>query len=84
MIHQYLFIDFEFTIQEDDRKRRDFFQEFLEVGIVSVLDNEVYETYNSFVKPELNPVLTGRCKDFLEIAQEDVDGGISFDNLSAS
>jgi sporulation inhibitor KapD len=81
MTQQYLFIDFEFTMPDDDKKRRGFFHEIIEVGLVHVVHNEVQETFSAFVKPEVNPILNERCKNFLDVTQDDVDAGITFHEL---
>ncbi|MBO8173528.1 MAG: 3'-5' exonuclease KapD [Bacillaceae bacterium] len=81
MTKQYLFLDFEFTMPDDDKNRRGFFQEIIEVGLVRVVHNTVHETFSSFVKPEVNPFLNERCKNFLDITQDDVDSGITFHEL---
>lgn len=80
MSEQYLFIDFEFSMPEEKRSRS-FIPEIIEVGLVSVVHEEVYDTFATYVKPELNPKLTDRCKQFLNITQEQVDHGISLNEL---
>ena len=79
--HQYLFLDFEFTMPESKASPEGFFPEIIEVGIVSVLNGEVYDQFSSYVRPNKFPVLTERCKAFLNITQEQVDQGISFEEL---
>jgi sporulation inhibitor KapD len=81
MAKRYLFVDFEFTMPENDKKRRDFVPEIIEAGVVFVSDNQVIETFTSFVKPEINSVLTECCKQFCGIEQADVDSGFSFVQL---
>lgn len=78
MVHQHLFIDFEFTMPETGEGGKSFFPEIIEVGVVSVIDQKISETYSSFVQPKCNPILTESCKSFLDITQADVDQGISF------
>ena len=75
---QFLFLDFEFTMPQNRKKPRGFFPEIIEVGLVSVVDCVVEDTYGSYVRPETFSCLTERCKKFLGIKQEAVDGGISF------
>ncbi|KXG09667.1 3'-5' exonuclease KapD [Anoxybacillus rupiensis] len=79
--HQYLFLDFEFTMPENKTKPRGFFPEIIEAGLVSVINGQVYDQFSSYVKPVHFPTLTERCKSFLNIAQEQVDQGISFEEL---
>ncbi|TKC15481.1 3'-5' exonuclease KapD [Robertmurraya kyonggiensis] len=79
--HQYLFIDFEFTMPEKSAKYRGFFPEIIEVGIVAVRNNQIYETFSSYVTPVRFPILSARCKSFLNISQEQVDTGMSFAEL---
>lgn len=78
---QLLIIDFEFTMPQQETGRRGYFPEIIEAGVISIRENEVFETFNSFVKPEHNSVLSERCKNFLGISQQDVDDGISFPTL---
>ncbi|EMA6345137.1 3'-5' exonuclease KapD [Bacillus cytotoxicus] len=75
---QFLFLDFEFTMPQNRKKPKGFFPEIIEVGLVSVVGCTMEDTYSSYVRPESFPNLTNRCKNFLGIAQEAVDGGISF------
>lgn len=81
MEHQYLFIDFEFTMPEKSAKYRGFFPEIIEVGIVAVRNNQIYDTFSSYVTPVRYPNLSERCKSFLNISQEQVDTGMSFAEL---
>lgn len=78
---QLLFLDFEFTMPQNRKKPKGFFPEIIEVGIVSVVNHVVVDTYSSYVKPETFSSLTERCKKFLGIQQEAVDDGISFATL---
>jgi sporulation inhibitor KapD len=78
MTQPYLFVDFEFTMPEDDKKRKGFIPEIIEVGVVAVRNNQVYDMFSSYVKPEINPILNERCKQFLDITQEAVDNGLTF------
>ena len=58
-----------------------FYQEIIEVGLVSVINETIQEQFSSFVNPLKFPALTGRCKKFLNITQNQVDRGISFEEL---
>lgn len=79
--HQYLFIDFEFTMPEGKSNPQGFYPEIIEVGLVSVKNQKILEQYSSYVKPTKFPILTERCKSFLNISQEQVSNGISFRDL---
>lgn len=79
--HQYLFIDFEFTMPESKSNPHGFFPEIIEVGLVSVINQKIYDKFSSFVKPSFFPTLTDRCKGFLHLSQAQVDNGISFPQL---
>lgn len=79
--HQYLFIDFEFTMPEKSERFRGFFPEIIEAGIVSVIGDQINEQFSSFVTPVRFPILSERCKSFLHISQKQVDQGISFEDL---
>ncbi len=76
-----IFIDFEFTMPDRHSKRRGFYQEIIEAGIVLVEKGQIIEQFSSFVVPVRFPVLTERCRSFLNITQKQVDGGISFHEL---
>jgi sporulation inhibitor KapD len=75
---QYLFIDFEFTMPERNVRMKDFFAEIIEVGLVSVVNDQIQEQFSSYVTPLKFPILSERCKSFLHISQQQVDNGISF------
>lgn len=75
---QHLFIDFEFTMPEKNKKNPDFYPEIIEAGIVVVQDGKVADQFSSFVTPIRFPLLTERCKSFLNISQQQVDEGMSF------
>ncbi|WP_124728789.1 3'-5' exonuclease KapD [Staphylospora marina] len=66
---------------EAGENARGFFAEIIEAGVVSVRNGQREASFGTFVRPEVNPVLTERCKEFLGITQEDVDGGIAFADL---
>ncbi|MGG0940192.1 3'-5' exonuclease KapD [Brevibacillus centrosporus] len=83
MTKPYLFVDFEFTMPEDNRERKGFVPEIIEAGVVVVRNNEVHDTFSAYVKPAINPVLSERCKQFLDITQEAVDRGITIQELVA-
>ncbi|AEB25285.1 sporulation inhibitor [Bacillus amyloliquefaciens XH7] len=76
-----LIIDFEFTMPDGKYSPQNFFPEIIEAGIVKTVDDEVAETFSSYIKPKKFPKLTKRCKTFLNITQEDVDGGITFNEF---
>jgi sporulation inhibitor KapD len=79
--HQYLFIDFEFTMPEKSERFKGFYPEIIEAGIVSVVDDKVNEQFSSFVTPIRFPILSERCKSFLHISQKQVEQGIPFQDL---
>lgn len=58
-----------------------FYPEIIEVGVVSVRNHEVEEQFSSYVKPIQFPLLSERCKTFLQISQAKIDEGISFSEL---
>ncbi|MEH6937034.1 3'-5' exonuclease KapD [Bacillus sp. JJ664] len=82
MKEQFLFIDFEFTMPDGRSKGIKFFPEIIEVGFVSVVNEEINQTYSSFVKPIQFPTLSSRCKRFLNISQKNVDQGIKLKELA--
>jgi sporulation inhibitor KapD len=79
--HQHLFIDFEFTMPEKNKKNPDFYPEIIEAGIVVVQNGKIIEQFSSFVTPIKFFKLTDRCKTFLNITQKQVDYGIPFQQL---
>ncbi|GLB59650.1 3'-5' exonuclease KapD [Cytobacillus sp. NCCP-133] len=79
--HQFLFIDFEFTMPEKGGAFRGFYPEIIEAGIVSVVNSQICEEFSSYVIPDRFPQLSERCKAFLHIKQEQVDQGITFVEL---
>jgi sporulation inhibitor KapD len=81
VFHQHLFIDFEFTMPEKNRKTPDFYPEIIEAGIVVVQNSKVIEQFSSFVTPVKFTRLTERCKTFLSITQKQVDLGMPFQEL---
>ena len=64
-----IIVDLEATCSE----KRDIENEIIEIGAVKIQNNVVVSTFNEFVKPILNPVLTDFCKELTTISQEDVD-----------
>jgi sporulation inhibitor KapD len=78
---QHLFIDFEFTMPEKNKKNPEFYPEIIEAGIVVVQEGKIIEQYSSFVTPTKFSKLTERCKSFLNISQKQVDHGIPFAQL---
>lgn len=80
-LQQHLFIDFEFTMPEKNKKNPDFYPEIIEAGIVVVQSGKIIEQFSSFVTPVKFIKLTDRCKAFLNITQTQVDQGISFNQL---
>ena len=78
---QYLFIDFEFTMPEKGKRTKGFYPEIIEAGIVAVVNNQIYEKYSTYVTPVRFPILSDRCKSFLRINQDQVDHGITFNEL---
>lgn len=79
--HQYLFIDFEFTMPERSEKFKGFYPEIIEAGIVAVVNDQIVEQFSSFVTPIRFPILSERCKSFLHISQKQVEQGIPFQDL---
>jgi sporulation inhibitor KapD len=78
---QYLFIDFEFTMPEGKMKPEGFYPEIIEVGFAAVINDQIIDQFSSFVIPDKFPRLTDRCKNFLNISQEQVDSGMPFKEL---
>lgn len=79
--HQYIFIDFEFTMPEGKVKNGKFFPEIIEVGAIVVVNDKIMDEFSAFVRPAKYQILSERCKNFLGIEQSSVDHGLSFKNL---
>lgn len=79
--HQHVFIDFEFTMPEGKSNPVGFYPEIIEVGLVSVVKDTIQKQFSSFVTPKKFPLLTDRCKRFLNIQQNQIDSGMSFEGL---
>ena len=62
--HQYIFIDFEFTMPEGRVKNGKFFPEIIEVGAIVVVNDKIVDEFSAFIRPEKHPVLSERCKNF--------------------
>ncbi|QVY60861.1 3'-5' exonuclease KapD [Cytobacillus gottheilii] len=80
-VRQHLFIDFEFTMPDKGKQYKGFYPEIIEVGVVSVINNQIFEEFSSYVTPTQYPKLSKRCKSFLNISQQQVDDGIAFSEL---
>jgi len=78
---QLLFIDFEFTMPEGKSNPKGFYPEIIEVGIVSIKNHKIEEQFSSYVKPNQFPILSERCKTFLQISQDKIDQGMTFTEL---
>jgi len=76
-----IFIDFEFTMPDRQGRKKGFYQEIIEAGIVLVENGKILEEFSSFVVPTRFPRLSERCRSFLNITQKQVDGGISLNEL---
>lgn len=78
----YIVFDLEATCEDKEilqKKRRTFENEMIEIGAVKVNEKgEIIDTFNRFVKPILNPVLTEFCKSLTSISQSDIDNAKSF------
>ena len=53
--------------------------EIIEIGALMVNGyGEVLDTFNKFIKPDVNPILSGFCTSLTSISQEDVDRAEKF------
>ena len=56
--------------------------EIIEIGAVRInAYGELIGTYTSFIKPTVNPLLSGFCKRLTSITQDQVDGARRFDKV---
>ena len=73
-----LFIDFEMSMHPYYYSPS-FISEIIQVGwVLTGPNDEVVESYKTYVKPEKFPTLTERTLKFLKVTQEDINQGISF------
>lgn len=73
-----LVIDLEMTCNDDDSISPDS-MEVIEIGaVVSTTSGEVTAQFHSFVKPNINPILTDFCRELTGIEQREVDNAPSF------
>ena len=55
------------------------YNEVIEIGAVKINDyGEIQDTYESFIKPTVNPILSGFCKRLTSIKQEQVNTARKF------
>lgn len=75
----YIVLDIEATCWENEQKD----SETIEIGAVKYNDKlELVDTFDIFIKPEENPILSDFCKDLTSITQEQVDNGYTFNIAS--
>lgn len=66
-----IIFDLEATCGEDLPKHK---REIIEVGAVKVLDGNVIDTFQKFIKPKNHNQLSQYCKDLTHISQKEIDG----------
>lgn len=75
--NKYIVLDLESTCDDSDSNRYKEQQEIIEIGaVICDINGEIFEKFDIFVKPVINPVLTEFCKDLTSITQNDVDNGL--------
>jgi inhibitor of KinA sporulation pathway (predicted exonuclease) len=75
----YIILDLEATCEQNNR---DFPNETIEIGAVKIDENfNIVSTYNEFIKPKINPILTDFCKQLTSITQEDIDNAKTFPDV---
>ena len=70
-----VFFDLEATCWKDKRKKPN---ETIEIGAVMLESGEEISCFDAFVKPKVNPVLSGFCRELTTITQADVDSASPF------
>ena len=71
----FIIVDLEATCLEV--KPENYISEIIEIGAVKVdAKGNILDTFDCFVKPTINPVLSDFCKELTSISQEDVDSGL--------
>jgi inhibitor of KinA sporulation pathway (predicted exonuclease) len=84
-----ILMDLEFTCWEDSLQsgwaRRDRPPEVLEVGLVAynLQSNRTVDTYQSYVKPMVNPELSDYCQKLLSLSQLLIDQSPSLSDVAA-
>lgn len=58
--------------------------EIIEIGAVALVDGEIVEEFQIFVKPVIHPVLTDFCTQLTTIKQSDVDDAPEFTEAMAA
>jgi inhibitor of KinA sporulation pathway (predicted exonuclease) len=72
----YIIFDLEATCERDNKE---FQNEIIEIGAVKINDRiEIVDTFDKFVKPKLNPILTDFCRELTTIKQDDVNNADTF------
>lgn len=84
----YIVLDLEATCESRSLlvlENRTFKNEIIEIGAVKINEKgEVIDTYERFVKPYLNPILTTFCKELTKIPQEEIDVAEGFPEVLSS
>ncbi len=75
---RFIIFDLEATCDEN---RPNFDNEIIEIGAVQFEDKVRVGTFDSFIKPKVNPTLTPFCKKLTTITQQDVDRADSFPDV---
>jgi len=74
----YIIFDLEATCVED--RKIQFTNEIIEIGAVKLDENlNQVDTFQTFIKPTINPVLSEFCVTLTTIQQQDVDSGAGFE-----
>lgn len=78
----YIIFDLEATCEKNNREYQN---ETIEIGSVKLNSKlDIVDTFVSFVKPVVNPILTDFCKELTTIKQSDVDNAPKFPNAIQS
>lgn len=67
-------VDVEATCDVNMPRRK---RELIEIGAVKVVDGEIIDKFQIFIKPKRNPQLSNYCKDLTHIEQSQIDNGMS-------
>ena len=74
----YIIFDLEATCIDD--RQAQFINEIIEIGGVKLDENLIQmDTFQTFIKPTINPVLSEFCVNLATIQQQDVDNGVGFE-----
>jgi len=78
-IEQFVLLDLEATCWNDEQGNSKRTMEAIEIGaILTNLRGEVLDTFQTFIQPVINPMLSDFCKSLTGISQNDMSGAAAY------